>query len=153
MIRNIRCTNGAEENRIKSFYLLQTICGHHAPGAAIVIAAPIEILEAQREAAILFSQRLQNMAACLDNIRPDAIATHGGNSISLHGQSFPFTGASGANPCRARSRRLQSHQDQFRRKDWPCSGGKQAQVLPVCAKVQADGAIPQAARCDHQRAD
>ena len=93
MVRNIRRTNGAEENCIKALQLLQAIGGHHAPGAAIVIAAPIEILEIQRKAASLFSQRLQNMAARLDDIRPDAITTHGGNAISLHGQSFPFTGA------------------------------------------------------------
>ena len=85
MVRNIRCTDRAEENRIKAFQLLQAIFGHHPPGAAIVTATPIEILEAQREAAILFSQSLQNMAARFDDIRPDAIATHGGNSISLHG--------------------------------------------------------------------
>ena len=55
MVRNIRRTNGAEEDRIEAFQLLQTIFGHHPPRAAIVIATPIEILEAQRKAAILFS--------------------------------------------------------------------------------------------------
>ena len=55
MVRNIRRTDSAEENRIKAFQLLQAIFRHHPASAAIVIATPIEILEAQRKAAILVS--------------------------------------------------------------------------------------------------
>src|SRR5262249_53449981 len=84
MIGDRRPADGAEKDRIMPGYLRQAVSGHHAAGALIEVAAPVERLPGKREAVTL-RRRFEHLARRGDHLLADAVALDHGDTKSGHG--------------------------------------------------------------------
>ena len=77
-----------EPNKMASnFLILGAVGRHHDAVLLVVVRAPVEILEVQREFTVALGAGLQNLDAGSDDFRADAVSGNGGNPVSTHGIS------------------------------------------------------------------
>src|SRR5262249_41376387 len=76
--------DGAEEDRIMPGNTRETVGGHHAAGALIEIAAPVELFPGEPEAVTL-RRRFEHLARRGDHLLADAVALDHGDAKSGHG--------------------------------------------------------------------
>ena len=106
VVGHARRADRAEVDRRRALEPAQAVGRHHRPGAAVVVAAPRQVLPHKR--ALLAAGRLEHADALRDHLGPHAVAADHGESLgvraraSLHHTSRPSfidTGAS-ASPMR-----------------------------------------------------
>src|SRR3954447_1921528 len=84
MVRHIGRPNGAEIDRVVGPQFRQPVRRHHDPVLFVVVGPPIEMIEAEREAAVAGGAGVQSTDAGGDHLRADTVAWDGGNLVRLH---------------------------------------------------------------------
>src|SRR5580658_8509502 len=72
VIGHIGMTDSAEENCVEGTQLFEAVFGHHAAGAAIYLAAPIEILPRAIKAEAL-ARGIQRANSLRHDLKPDSV--------------------------------------------------------------------------------
>src|SRR5215472_4983124 len=84
IIGDVRRTDGAEQDGVELAELLGAVGRHHHAMLAVIVRTPVEVVEAQSEAAIALGADLQDLHAGLNHLGPDAITAHGSDLIRTH---------------------------------------------------------------------
>src|SRR5262249_11166264 len=82
VIRNLGVAGGAEQNGVVVPDQIETIFRHHAAVLLVVFAAPIEVIELEREPAVTLGNGVHDLHASRDDFRADTVT---GNSCDLVG--------------------------------------------------------------------
>ena len=79
-------SNGAEKNGIERAKLFQPVLRHHAAGAEIVLASPLECFEGQAEALVQSPcRRFQDTNGGRNHFLPDSVTGNKGDMVMLVG--------------------------------------------------------------------
>ena len=82
-------TGRTEEDRVVVLDLVAAVLGHHAAMFLVELAAPIEAVEFEGEAAVARGERPQDLDARVDHLRADAVARNSGDPVGLHSSFSP----------------------------------------------------------------
>src|SRR6185503_15314800 len=85
-----------EENRVESLELLEPSIRDVVTVAQVVIAAPLEMLDVQLEAAVSRGEHLQRLQPGRDHFDADAVTGYGCNPVFTHGRSLTNSVGDGA---------------------------------------------------------
>ena len=88
MIGNVGIPGGTEIDGVEGLKRLDPVFRHHHAVLTEIITAPGEGFDLEREPAVLFRDRVQNLDTGLDDFRPDPVSANGGNSVFTHGLIF-----------------------------------------------------------------
>ena len=84
VVRDVRIAGGAEQDRVLVADRGQAVLRHHRAVPAEVVAAPVEVLEREAEAAARPGERLQHLLAGRNDFLADAVAGNGRDRVGLH---------------------------------------------------------------------
>jgi hypothetical protein len=88
VVGDVRIAGGAEQDRVLVAQGVQPVGRHHRAVLAVVVAAPVEILELEPQAA-LPGQFLHDPAPGRNHFLADAVAGDGCDAIGLHVRAVP----------------------------------------------------------------
>ena len=84
MVWNIGVAGRAEQDRVLVAQRVEAVLGHHDAMPAVVVAAPVEVLEHELQSAFV-GQCLQQPTTGGNDFLADTVAGDGRNAIGLHG--------------------------------------------------------------------
>src|ERR1051326_4566311 len=77
-------TRRAEQDGVVALDLVAAVLRHHAAVLLVVLAAPVEAIDLEAEAAVALGQRLEHLDAGRDHFGADAVARNGGEPVDFH---------------------------------------------------------------------
>ena len=83
MVGDVRVAGRAEQDRVLVAQRVQAVGRHHHAMRAVVVAAPVEVLELEAERAAGRSERLQHQLAGRDDFLADAVSGDGRDCVAL----------------------------------------------------------------------
>ncbi len=84
VVGNVRIASRAEQDRILVADGIESVCGHHHPVLAIVVAAPIEVFEFEREGLRGAGERFKDLRASRYDFLANAVTGNGCDAIGFH---------------------------------------------------------------------
>ena len=84
MIGHLRRADRAEIDRVMILDVLAAVRRHHQAGLAIIIGAPIELVEAPFHPALALGDRFQDLEAGRNDLLADAVARNDRDPIAPH---------------------------------------------------------------------
>src|SRR5437867_2346920 len=84
VIGNVRVAGGSEQDSVLAAQGVEAIVRHHHAVLAVVIAAPVEILEFKAERLVDIGEGFENLLAGGNDFLANTITRDGGDAIDLH---------------------------------------------------------------------
>ena len=84
VVGNVRMACRAKQNRVVLADHIPAILGHHAAVLLVVLAAPIEMIDLERKAAIPFGDCGQDLDAGRDHLPADTVARDRRDCVGFH---------------------------------------------------------------------
>jgi hypothetical protein len=87
VVGDVRIAGAAEQDRVLVAQCVQAVVRHHHAVRAVVVAAPVEVLELEAERGARLGEGFQHLPAGGNDFLADAVTGNGGDRIGLHAMS------------------------------------------------------------------
>jgi hypothetical protein len=88
VVGDVRVAGRAEQDRVLVAQRVQAVGRHHHAVRAVVVAAPVEVLELEAQGAARLGERFEHLPAGGHDFLADAVTGDGGDCVGLHGLSL-----------------------------------------------------------------